>query len=130
MTYDEFRNGIREAVESMDDSDLVNAWNEVCDSENYMDDYIYSNDPDELLYGRTPSEILSDVTEDYNVNDEYAVWTVYGLESFNYTSDSSCPIDIDMIVDYIIDNEEDFGDSDIEELLDQWNEEEEEDEDE
>ena len=130
MTYDEFRNGIREAVESMDDSDLVNAWNEVCDNENYMDDYIYSNDPDELLYGKTPSDILSEVTEDYSVNDNYAVWTVYGLESFNYTSDSSCPIDIDIIVDYIIDNEEDFDDSDIEELLDQWNEEEEEDEDE
>ena len=130
MTYDEFKNGIREAVESMDDSDLVNAWNEVCDSENYMDDYIYSNDPDELLYGKMPSDILSEVTEDYSVNDNYAVWTIYGLESFNYTGDSSCPIDMDMIVDYIIDNEEDFGDSDIEELLDQWNEEEEEDEDE
>lgn len=130
MTYDEFRNGIREAVESMNDSDLVNAWNEVCDNENYMDDYIYSNDPDELLSGRTPSEVLNDVAGDYSVNDEYAVWTVYGLESFNYTSDSSCPIDIDMVVDYIIDNEEDFDDSDIEELLEQWNEEEEEDEDE
>jgi hypothetical protein len=128
MTYDEFRNGIREAVESMNDSDLVNAWNEICDNENYMDDYIWFNDPDELLAGRTPSEVLGDVTGDYSVNDEYAVWTVYGLESFNYTSDSNCPIDIDMIVDYIIDNEEDFDDSDIEELLDQWNEEKEEDE--
>lgn len=130
MTYDEFRNGIREAVESMNDSDLVNAWNEVCENENYMDDYIWFNDPDELLSGRTPSEVLSDIGDSYDTNDEYAVWTIYGLNSFNYTSDSNCPIDIDMIVDYIIDNEEDFGDSDIEELLDQWSEEEEEDEDE
>lgn len=128
MTYDEFRNSIREMVEGLDDSDLVNAWNEVCDNENYMDDYIWFNDPDELLNGRTPSEVLNDIGDSYDINDEYAVWTIYGLNSFNYTSDSNCPIDVDMIVDYIIDNEEDFGDSDIEALLEQWNEEDEDEE--
>lgn len=126
MTYDELREGVKCALYDMHDRDIINAWNELCDNENYMDDYIYSNDPDELLYGQTPSEVLNNIGSDYNINDEYAVFTIYGLESFDYVTDSNCPVDYDMLVDYVIDNSEAFDNSEIEDLLEEYDSEDEE----
>jgi len=121
---------IKEELESWITDDLVTIWNDYCNECNYMDDYIEYNDPDELMYGRTPSEILEGIGEDYDIRDNYAVYTIYGWESFNYESDEHCPIDIDALANWIADDEDGHGYDSLQDIVDEYLEEEEEEEEE
>lgn len=100
---------IKEELESWRIDELVSIWNDYCEECNYMDDYIECNNPDEFMYGRTPSEVLEEIGSDYDIRDEYAVYTIYGWESFNYETDEHCPIDIDTLTDWIVDDEDGHG---------------------
>ncbi len=97
---------VKDAIEALSDWEQVNLWNERCEYENYMDDYIYDNDPDELMCGQKPSEILSAVDMDsYSLNDDWACYTIYGWASFSWLSDKNSPFDIDELVEWYCDNE-------------------------
>ena len=80
--------------------------------------------PKELLCNNKPSEVVNALHRDYNINDDYAVFTIYGLNSFSYLGDENSPIDYDEIVNYILDNEDDCGYSEIAEILEEEDEEE------
>jgi hypothetical protein len=120
MTEEELKERVEEIVSSWEDSTAVENWNEYCDRNNYYDDRIEYNDIDELLCGYTkPSEVLNKIGSDYDMQDDYAVFTIYGLESFNYLDEGSSPYDVETLADYIIENKECFGDSDLEELFEE-----------
>ena len=119
---------IKEELESWNVDDLVTIWNDYCNECNYMDDYIEWNNPDEFLMGRTPSEILEQIGSDYDIRDDYAVYTIYGWESFNSTYDEHCPIDIDALADWIADDEDGHGYDSLQDIVDEYLEEEDEDE--
>lgn len=110
-------------IEAMQDYEVIDLHNQMCEGNNCMDDYIYNNDIDELLCNQKPSEVANALHKDYNINDDYAVFTIYGLNSFSYLGDENSPIDYDEIVDYIIDNEDDCGYSEIAEILEEDDEE-------
>lgn len=113
-------------IEAMQDYEVIDLHNQMCEGNNYMDDYIYDNDIDELLCGKNkPSEVVNELHEDYNINDNYAVFTIYGLNSFSYLGDENSPIDYDEIVNYILDNDDDCGYSEIAEILEEEEDEEE-----
>ena len=133
MTDEEKREIIENAVDNLNESDLMYIWNEYCDYNNYYEDKVYYvSELDELCYGMKPTEIISR----------------YGdLDSFEYFTDGVYTegsndlldlIDYGALIDYIIDNEEDFDNSDIadaleeieEEYDDDWDDEEDEEEDE
>ena len=102
MTFDE--NKVREAIEDLSDWEQVALWNERCEDYNYMDDYIYNNDPDELMCGQKPSDILSTVDMDsYSLDDDWACYTIYGWASFGWLSDKNSPFDIDELVEWYCD---------------------------
>ena len=116
--------------ETWDDGQKVYAWNERCEKLGYYDDRIEYNDIDELLGDCKPSEVFQKVyTDKYKVDDEYAVATIYGWKSFNYVDDENSPYDDDEMAQYIIENGECFGDSDLEELFEEEVEEDDEPED-
>lgn len=97
---------VKEAINNLSDWEQVNLWNERCEYENYMDDYIYDNDPDELMCGQSPSEILSAVDmADYSLNDDWVYGSVYGWQSFSYLDSELSPFDIDEIISWYCDNE-------------------------
>lgn len=99
MTFDE--NKVREAIEELSEREQMELWNERCEDYNYMDDYIYNNDPDELMCGQKPSDILSAVDMDsYSLNDDWACYTIYGWASFSWLSDKNSPFDIDELVEW------------------------------
>lgn len=112
---------IREVVDEMRGSDLVSLNNEYCNETDYMDDYIeYMDMFDDIVGGYTPTEIAGLVADTgFSVNDNYFKFTIYGIESFDFPEDY---IDIDAIVDYICENDNDLGDSDIRDALDEWEE--------
>jgi hypothetical protein len=43
----------------------------------------YMSEIDELLYGKKPSEIINMMTSDFNANDDFFYFSIYGLESCN-----------------------------------------------
>ena len=93
------------------------------------DKYIYSTDDfDELMSGETPSEIASRVAfGDYNPCHMWFWFNGYGnIVSSNYPDIADGWFAYD-ISEYAVENDEDFGNSDIREILDE-NEEEDEDE--
>lgn len=120
---------VKEAIYDLAEWEQVNLWNERCEDYNYMDDYIYNNDPDELMCGQKPSDILSAVDMDsYSLNDDWACYTSYGLASFSWLSDKSSPFDIDELVEWYCDYDgyEQTDLLDYEELMEDEEDEEEE----
>lgn len=120
---------VKEAIYALADWEQVNLWNERCEYENYMNDYIYDNDPDELMCGQKPSEILSAVdAENYSIHDDWACGgSIYGWQSFSYLEDENSPFDIDEIIDWYCYNEgyEQTNLLDYEELIEEEDAEEE-----
>lgn len=92
---------VKEAICDLSEWEQVELWNERCEDYNYMDDYIYNNDPDELMAGMKPSDILSSVDMDsYSLDDDWACYTIYGWASFSWISDRNSPFDIDELVEW------------------------------
>ena len=131
MTDAEKRDIVEGAVDNLSENELLNIWDNYCDCNNYYDDKVYYvSDLDELCYGMKPTEIISRYGD------------LDGFEYFKdgvYTEGSNSLLDLidyGALIDYIIDNEEDFDNSDIanaleeieEENDDEWDEEEEDEE--
>ena len=117
---------IKDLLENMSESQLYIIANEYSDKTNYYDDRIYDMDEfDEIMDGMSPWNIATKIFYgDFRPNDNYFRFDgCANLESFDYISDE---IDLEEIADYIIDNDEDFDNSDIREILDEENEEDEE----
>ena len=116
---------IKDLLENMSESQLYTIANEYFDKAEYYDDRIYDMEEfDEMMDDMLPSDIATKIFYgDFRPNDNYFKFDGYAnLESFDYISDE---VDLEEIADYIVDNDEDFDDSDIREILDEENEEEE-----
>ena len=117
---------IKDLLENMSESQLYTIANEYFDKTGYYDDRIYDMDEfDEIMSGMSPSDIATKIFYgDFRPNDNYFKYNVdANLESCDYIS---YEVDLEEIADYIVDNDEDFDNSDIREILDEENEEEEE----
>ena len=122
MTDAEKRDIVENAVDNLSEWELLGIWNDYCDYNNYCDDRVYYvSDLDELCYSMKPTEIISRYGE------------LDGFEYFKdgvYTEGSNDLLDLidyGALIDYIIDNEEDFDNSDIADALEEIEEEEEDD---
>ena len=120
--YEDKIEQIKDILDNLDLDELVS-----CCSYLDGDDAIYPMDDfNELLYGREPWEIArAAYYGEFCPADSYFRFNVYAnLES---TDDPLYEgwIDTNTLAEYAIDYGEDFGDSDIRTLLDQWEEEEE-----
>ena len=115
---------IKDLLENMSESQLYIIANEYFDKTEYYDDRIYDMDEfDEIMSGMSPSDIAMKIFYgDFRPNDNYFKFDGYAnLQSFDYISDE---VDLEEISDYIVDNDEDFDNSDIREILDEEDEEE------
>lgn len=127
----------------MNDDEIVSIWNEYCYECNMYDDEILDYDRMEELIENSNEGGLYWVnrffygSDDYgsdeasaNPNRNYFTFNGYGnIESFDYIYNSYSGefnhIDIDDLISYIIDNNEDFNNDDIREALDEEENEEE-----
>lgn len=81
MTFEKFE----EIFKTLDDSEKVELWNELCDDYRYEETLFSMDELDDLLGGRKPSELLTMVHADFNYNDDYFYFDGYGrLCSVNY----------------------------------------------
>ena len=128
MTQEQKQKAIEEILDNLADHEIVEVNNAYQDCIN-GDKYIYSTDDfDELMNGETPSEIASRVAfGDYNPFHKWFWFNGYGnIVSGDYPDRADGWFASD-IAEYAVENDEDFGRSDIMDILD---EDEDEDEDE
>lgn len=111
---------IREVVEDFKGNKLVELWNEFCDK-NYYEERIYYLSDDEIndfFSNKTPAELIR-MGRDVNLDNKYFY---FHLCELNTTDNIFDVVDIDELVDYIIDNDNDCNDTDIRDLLDELEE--------
>ena len=111
---------IKEVVEDFKENKLVELWNEFC-NKNYYEEEIYYLSDDEIndwLSNKTPAELIR-MGSYVDLDNKYFY---FHLDELNTTDNIFDVVDIDELVDYIIDNDNDCNDTDIRDLLDELEE--------
>ena len=111
---------IRVVVEDFKENKLVELWNEFCDK-NYYEERIYYLSDDEindLFDNMTPAELIR-MGSNVDLDNKYFY---FHLNELNTTDNVFDVVDIDELVDYIIDNDDDCNDVDVRTLLDELEE--------
>lgn len=127
-TYEEKVEAIRNIIEDLDTSDEVALHNEWCYANNNYDDVIIDMKRfDELCEGMTPSEVaMKIVYGDFNPNHDYFRYNGYG--NFESTYDPTDWIYPGDIARDVVDNERAFENDEIQEEIDSWSEDDDEEE--
>lgn len=128
MTTEKLEANITEYLEGLCVSELLPIHSEFCSAANYYDNEVFSMDDfEEIVSGWKPLELAQRIFYgDFNPNRDYFYFNGYGnLVSTNYPADL---ISIPDIVSYIIENDDELYDDEIREMLDEYNESEEEEE--
>ena len=111
---------IKVVVEDFKEDKLVELWNEFCDK-NYYEERIYYLSDDEIndwFSNKTPAELIR-MGSNVDLDNKYFY---FHLSELNTTDNIFDVVDIDELVDYIIDNDNDCNDTDIRDLLDELEE--------
>ena len=123
----ELKERILEELQELPNTEQIQIHNAWCEAEKYYDDYIERvDDIDELYSGFTPLEILERFSG-INMAEDYYIINGYGhAESFDYY-DTECPCqDFQGIADYCARNQDSLDNARIQEVIDEWLEEQEE----
>lgn len=120
-TYDEKVEAIKNIIEGMDDFDAIAPHNEYCyETNNYGDEIIEMERFNEICEGMIPSDIANHIFYgDFNPNHKYFHFDGYGnLESTDYPTNWIYPWDI---AREVVDRECSFENDEIQEEIDSWN---------
>ena len=116
-----------DTIDDMSDSEMIDLWNEYCGDNGYYDDRIEYFDEgvfNDLMSGKTPYEIYQIIdNSDISFFDDYCRYDGYELNTFSDIYDS---IDIDDLVKWVIEEEKDLCNFDIDELYNKLSDEDEE----
>lgn len=116
---------IKEAIENMNESDLVILWNEYCYASNHTDDVIYMMDEfDEIMSGMSPWEVARTCyySGKFCPAHDYFWFNGYGnAESSDFPCEHDSPIYISDIAEYIVDNGNALYNDELEEILAEYN---------
>lgn len=109
---------INRVVEEFTTEQSIKAWNKFCEENSYYEDYIHTLSDeviDEEFCNKTPSELIR-MGRDINLNDNYYY---YHLDELRTTNDIYDVVDDSEIADYVINYDDDCGDSELRDLLDE-----------
>ena len=123
---------IKEVLEGMDTVDIITVHNAYCEADSNMDDYIYSmGEFDEIMYGYTPWEVARSCFYGHEfcpAHDYFRFNGYANLESFDFAPGGNSGIYISDIAEYIDRTEDNLDNDEIQEVLDEYEEEDEEEE--
>lgn len=98
---------IMEAINGMDNVEVINLWNECIGHTNRPDDEVYENGSDFFnAYFNSPSDaVLAVCYGNYKECEKYIAFDGYGnVVTFDYWDDENSPIDIYVLVDWLVEN--------------------------
>lgn len=110
------KDSIFECLSNLNNCDLAYLWNKVCDENDYPDNKVYAMvDFEEMGTTFIQSEGLVGFVQmiengKFSTKDNW--WWINGqnnLCSTDYLTENDCPIDFDLIIDYLIDHGDDDG---------------------
>lgn len=114
MTEEMKREKLQEIIDNLDETDVIEMWNEACPSDR---DIHYMDELDEHFKHASPTNIVDSLVDGFSTSDYYFAEGDYGdLESFDDIYDV---VDDCIIIDYMLDMDEDFGNDDIRNILDE-----------
>ena len=127
MSRDELYEALVELLNGLSNEDAKSVYNTYCSEYGTMDDCIWENDEYEIneFFGEDdPYEVLCRTGYgDYHISHDYFRLDGYGnVRSFNNVHSDASPFYAPELADYIIDNENSLDNSDIQDLLDEYNE--------
>ena len=133
MSRDELYEALVGLLNGMSNEDARAVYNTYCSEYGYMDDYIWDNDEydlNEYFGDDSPYEVLCRTGYgDYSISHDYFRTDGYGnVRSFNNVHSDVSPFYADELADWIIDNENSLDNAEIQDLLDEYNESEDEEE--
>lgn len=91
----------------MDNAKVIDLWNECIEVKDMPDDRVYGNDEDFFdTYFNSPYEAVSSAAlGDWKDCDTYVAFDGYAnVVSFDYWDDENSPIDIYILVDWLVEN--------------------------
>lgn len=117
MTEDMKRDRLQEILNDIDEATLFDMMNERRDAVGEHEMH-YMGDLDDHFRGYTASDLLDEISRDFDKDDDYFVYDDYEFAyvSFNDLYDYNDDSDL---IDYILENDEDFYNDDIREVLDE-----------
>lgn len=125
LNINEKEQAIKELLEDLDDNELFAVHNEFCEEGYYYDDQIYENSEEEFNReneSKTPFAIAESVYYgDYNPRDSYYILDGYANIKSGDLRDF---VLFDDIAYYVVENDNSLGNSEIQDLLDEWADEE------
>jgi len=99
-------------INSSDMEDVVTLWKQFVSESNSENDDVWENSDDMLdeIFPSTHEFARSSTYGHYNYSDSFFAFNGYGnIVTFSRLDDERCPIDVDALADYLIEN----GDSDF-----------------
>lgn len=138
MTSTELIDRIHDIINSLDNSDAAYLWNAYCDATNSFDNRLECMDELPDLFDLSDRDSVfnllnrfyfghdeNDIHSSANPNRDYFYFNGYGnVVTTDYPSDV---IDVDELTEWIISREDSLGNDESQEILDEYNEEDEED---
>lgn len=112
------REDVEDTITDMDDDDLLIVWNRYCEAVNWDDDIVnYIDEFNDMYSYEDPLEIARMVVgTGFSPNDYYFRTDCYGnLTSADSVSDLIN--DTDSLINYVVEHDEDFGNSDLRDAL-------------
>lgn len=108
---------INRVVEEFTTEQSIEAWNDYCARNGYEEtiEFLSDDEINDLFSNKTPSELIR-MGEDVDLDDEYFY---FHLGELNTTSDIYDVVDDSEIADYVINYDDDCGDSELRDLLDE-----------
>lgn len=127
MDTDRIRDELTSLLENMRDYDFLEIWNEYCDRGYDEQGHIYFMNEFDEVYGDVESAF--DLIKEYqrlfkrgyfNAEDTYFRFDGYGdtVSIDDIFIGKNSPVDMDELIDSIIDNDNDYGNNDIRDILD------------
>ena len=118
---------LHEVLQDLGAHEFVSVWNEYCDANNYVDDRLYSmSEFDEQFQNSTPLEIIKALGENFDVDDDWFAYTIYGVDSSGDPFDLVCEDDL---INSIVREQKSFGCREIQDVLDEYDDEDEDEDD-
>ena len=110
-------------LEEMADTDILEAWNNYCDNNNYFDDKIfYMSEFEDIFYNeKITLDFVKNLQDcDFDAEDDYFTWDGSDINTF---SDLYEVADLGTLADYMDDNEDDLGIYEVGDIFDEEDEE-------
>lgn len=114
MTEEMKRENLQNIIDNLDDTEIITMWNDICADSDVI---YYMDELDEFFIScKSATNIIDSLDSNFSTSDYYFADGDYGVKSFDDIYDI---VDDDELINYMLDNDEDFGNDDIRDILDE-----------